>query len=454
MKKKFIYAILLLIAAGIIYGGVQYKQFATPPTTRLAAGSYYPEMPPDELRHYIQLPLDHGDLSKGNFTAFYYTNPDFKPGGPVVFWLCDNQQELVGMLTKDEHFGFYDQTLGGLSYVLIGNRGVSPTLFPEVFNRDGSVNYELAMNLYGSAQQVEDIEAVRKDLQRQHILRPDGKIMLYGGSGGGVLEQQYLDKYGDRVSRVLIESSGAPDLARQHNAPFITNLYDSNLDAAKAYYSLSRKGSRLSLAYTLFKIGLEGNKDLQTRVAQSQTRIGDLKGKLIYLENWIKPAQNYPLIKMIIGTPTELEVRVRIFEVMGADLQNYHPTTVRQVNLGYEWSQDILADFLLAAKAGKISPMKFDLDRSSFKGEVMVWSGTEDQDFSLQMGKWLSDSYPNSRWAIFRDAHKRGKYPAYYRNFRKEFFLYGMNSPRTQSCFNDPRQLNLKERNHPSILGK
>jgi hypothetical protein len=212
MKWK-IAAILLLaiIVISGVYGWHEYQNFNAVPLTRLAAGSYYPEMPPDEYHHYLQIPINHQDPSLGNFTDFYLLNPEFIAGDNVVFWLCDNQQEAVGLTTSWRDF---DASLGGLSYVLIGNRGVSPTLFPEVFDKDGSVNYTLAMKLYGSNEQIDDIEAIRRDMQKKGLLPKNGKIMVYGRSGGGVLVQQYLDKYGDHVSRALIEASGGPDLAR------------------------------------------------------------------------------------------------------------------------------------------------------------------------------------------------------------------------------------------------
>lgn len=55
------------------------------------------------------------------------------------------------MITSPKDFEYFENKLEGLSYVLIGNRGVNPILFPEVYNKDGSVNYNLAVNLYGSA---------------------------------------------------------------------------------------------------------------------------------------------------------------------------------------------------------------------------------------------------------------------------------------------------------------
>jgi pimeloyl-ACP methyl ester carboxylesterase len=389
----------LFLAAGI-YGWGEYQDFNAVPTTRIAPGEYYPEMPPDESHHYIQIPIDHQNQSLGNFTDFYLLSPEFKADDGVVFWLCDNQQEKVGMINSSEDFEYFDADLGGLSYVLIGNRGVSPTLFPEVFNKDGSVNYPLALNLYGSNQQIDDIEAVRRDMQHKGLLPQDGKIMVYGGSGGGVLVQQYLDKYGEHVSRALIESSGSPDLARMHNATFMKSTYESNPSV-----------------------------------------------KIACLKSWLVPSNNFPLIQLILDAPCELEVKVRVYELMGEDLENYHPASAHDIGLGYEWSKVLLADFMKAHEEGIIPITQINLNRSRYRGEVMVWSGTADQDFSNQMGQWLSDSYIYSRLAIFDDVHRLRKHPDYYREFRRAFFKFGLNSPEIQNYFNDARQLNVVQKN-------
>jgi pimeloyl-ACP methyl ester carboxylesterase len=442
--RLFKFMALAILMAGIVYGWYEYKEFTAVPTQRLAAGSYYPEMPPDSHHYYLQLPIDHNNPSRGNFTDFYILSPNFKPGENTIFWLFDNQQEAVGMINSSGDFESFENNLGGLSYVLIGNRGVNPTLFPEVYNKNGSVNYTLAMELYGSAQQIEDIEAVRQDMQKKGLLPPDGKIMLYGGSGGGFLVQQFLDKYGLNVSRVLIEFSGAPDLAQQHNVTFAGNLFDLNPDAANIYFALSRNEPRPSLAFTMFKLGLQGDKDSQTKIAKSQAERATLKDKYLYFKKWINPPNNFPFVSFIIGTPSEVEVKVRIYELTGADLQEYDPDSPQEVNLMYEWTRIVLADFLKANSYGIIPTPYFSLNRSNYTGEVMVWSGTKDQDFNRQIGRWISDSYPHSRQAIFNDVHKRDKYNDYYLNFRKAFFVTGLNSTETRSYFMDARQLNGK----------
>ncbi len=442
--KFFKFIVLIVFVGSLVYGCYEYNEFTAVPATRLATGSYYPEMPQDSHHYYLQLPIDHNDPSKGNFTDFYILSPDFKQGQEVIFWLFDNQQEAVGMINSSDDFEYFENNLKGLSYVLIGNRGVSPTLFPEVYNKNGTVNYNLALKLYGSSQQIEDIEAVRQDMQKKGLLPPDGKIMLYGGSGGGFLVQQYLDKYGSHVSRALIEFSGAPDIAQQHNVTFASNLYEQNPDAAKLYFVLSQNETRTSLAFTMFKLGLEGDKESQTRIVESQIEGAKLKDKYLYFKKWINPPYNFPLVSFLIGIPSELEVKVRIYELTGADLKEYNPASPQEVNLMYEWTGAILADFLKANADGIISVPHFSLNRSNYTGEVMVWSGTKDQDFNKQTAKWISDSYPNSQQAIFNDTHKRDRYDDYYSNFRKAFFITGLNSSETQSYFQDARQLSGK----------
>lgn len=137
--RLFKFLALTILVAGLVYGCYEYRIFTSVPTTRLAAGNYYPEIPPDSHHYYLQLLIDHNDPSKGNFTDFYILSPYFKSGENVIFWLFDNQQEAVGMINSSGDFENFENNLGGLSYVLIGNRGVNPTLFPEVYNKDGSV---------------------------------------------------------------------------------------------------------------------------------------------------------------------------------------------------------------------------------------------------------------------------------------------------------------------------
>lgn len=281
-------------------------------------------------------------------------------------------------------------------------------------------------------------------MQDKGLLSREGKIMLYGGSGGGFLVQQYLDRYGSHVSRALIESSGAPDLARQHNVTFASNLYESNTEAANVYFALSQNEPEPSLAFMMFKLGLQGDTYSQIRMAESKAEESIFRSKYLYFKIWIIPPNNFPFVSFIISIPSEVEVKVRIYELTGTDLLDYNPTSPKEVNLMYEWTRVVIADFLKANAEGVISTPHFSLNRSNYTGEIMVWSGTRDQDFSTQTGQWISDSYPHSRQAVFNEAHTREQYDDYYLNFRKAFFTTGMESLETQSYYRDSRQLNRK----------
>lgn len=442
--------ILLLLAALIgcmAYGWHEYREFFEVPTTRLAANSFYPELPPDAFHHYLQIPLDHENRALGNFTDFYILSPGFQPGENVIFWLFDNQQERVGMIKDASDFEYFEASLKGLSYVLIGNRGVSPTIFPEVFDEDGKANCSRALRYYSSEEQVEDIEEVRKDMQTKGLLPDDGKIMLYGGSGGGVLIQQYLDRYGEHVSRALIENSGGPDLAIEHNTTFIKSTYLSNESLANSYFALTQDGEDFtSLAFLLYKIGLTGNTDLQNRITDEKTGISSLERRLAYLCNWLFPSYNFPFVKWMLDAPGETEVKVRLYELIGDEVDRYHPVSAREVCLGYEWMMPLLADFTSAHEDGEIPTVKIQMNRSSYPGEVLIWSGKADQVFSEQMGQWLCQSYPDARLALFDDSHTREKFQDFRQEFRREFFIHGLRSPEVQACFDDPRQLNAAEK--------
>jgi pimeloyl-ACP methyl ester carboxylesterase len=444
-RKVIRLTLLLCFVIGLFYGWYEYRIFMAVPTTRLLAGSYYPEMPPDHHQIYIQLPIDHQNKSFGNFTDFYLLSPNFKPGDPVVFQLYDNQQEAVGLIKTAGDFKEFDNRIGkGISYVLIGNRGVSPTLFPEVFNKDGKQNYKLALKLYGSDEQIEDIEFVRQDMARRGLLPKDGKIMLYGGSGGGVLIQQYISKYGEHVSRALVESTGAPDIAHKNGMTFTNPFYSSNPAAAESYYRLLKEGKGSpNLAFLLFKLGIDGKVQSQTDILKGENSFFDFSDRFLYIKNWLSISQNFSVINTIFRSPSELEVKVRIWELIGADLVNYHPASAKEVNLLYEWGRVIMADFLDAYKMGKIKVYEFNINRAGYSGDMMVWANTGDQDFGPHIGRLIGAAYPYSKLAIFEEAsHHVQTRSEYQLGFVRAFFNSGLNAVETQRYFNDARQKN------------
>lgn len=197
--KSGLLIIFILLMAGFCWAYFQYGSYLSVPKQRLDLAGYYPEMPPDSKHIYIELPIDHNRPELGNYKGFYLLSPNFTPQKEVIFYLTDGQQNKVST-TPD--FKVFEEKLPGLSYIIMGRRGLYPALFPEVYTSRGTLDYQQAMNLYGTAQQIEDIEMVRQDLEQKGYLPPDGKIMLFGTSGAGILIQEYLAQHGDHVSQI------------------------------------------------------------------------------------------------------------------------------------------------------------------------------------------------------------------------------------------------------------
>lgn len=430
-----IVGVIMIVAIVWIY--FEYKSFFRVPDSRLALDQYYPEMPPDDKHHYVVLPIDHNDPKKGKYKGFYILSPKFTKGKETVFFLTDGQMQLVD---TQPDFAFFENILGDISYVLIGVRGHSPTHFPEVYNKDGTLNYKNAMNLYGSDQHVEDIEVIRLDLQEKGYLPFDGKIMLFGVSGAGVLAQQYLAKYGKNVKRAILGVTGAPDIAKAKNWLYSPDFVDFNKEGSKILQCILEKRDMNigSLSYILYQVARTHS---NAREAQLDI-LRSLEGNGSLLKFLLKPQYNLSMAKFLMSTPSAASLKVRCYELTGYDLKNYKKANAQKLNLLYEFSEEYLSDFIEKDIAGEIHHKEFRLDRSHFQGEVLVMSGTEDVVFSVEIGRAIANAYPNAKFALFKDGHRFLGNQNYYLSLRKAFFLGGFPSPDFQILYNDPCQIN------------
>ncbi len=414
---------------GLLLGGgwaaYQYSLFMRPPTERLALDQHHPSLPPGPRAHYINQPLDHGDPSRGYFRGFYMLSPGYTPDGPVVFFLTDGQMELVGPALN---FDWFERYLGGISYVLIGRRGHSPTLFPEVYGADAKVDHGEAIKLYGSRQHVQDIERVRLDMQSKGLLPKGDKIDLFGASGAGFLVQQYLSSHGEFVSRALIEHSGAPDLASANDRPFIRDFSDFNPKAASLLVPVLEQGEvdPRSLGYWLFQTARGGANPRQQQV-EAALRVVD--GERRFERGLVGPSKNYMLANRILRAPAADAVKVRMFELLAGDLDGFNGSG-REFHLAHSWAGDVLAGYMAAKSSGQISLPNFDLDRAGFQGEVLVLAGTKDVVFSIEIASSIAAAYPNSKLLTFPSAHRLlpgEESPR--RRVRLAFFRGGLASP-------------------------
>ncbi len=390
---------ILVLAAGLacaVLAGLHAWMYRTP-ETRLAAGQTYPEMHEDASHHYIDLPVDHADLARGTLRGFYLLSPGFRKGGDVTFLLTDGQMELVDL---HPDFDFFEAMLGGASYVLIGVRGHAPTLLPEVY-RDGKVDHAQAMRLYGSDQQVGDIEAVRLDMLRKGLLPADGRINVFGASGAGVLAQQYVSAHGAHVRRLLLESTGAPDLSQRAGQAYSPDFASYNPVAAKALapWLQAHPSARARVANVLYQ---QGRDAADPRAAQLRTAQGLAGGRWLWTYE-LSPRRNLGLLAYIVRAPSSLMARVRWFELVGADLVRYQRSD--RFNLLYELSTVALDDMLAWHRRHRIAPMRFEIDRR-FAGDVLIIKGRQDVVFDDASSELLRAAYPHARLLHVAGGHR------------------------------------------------
>lgn len=409
------------------------------PTTRLALDKHYSEMPPDEKHQYLILPVDHNDKSSGQFKGFYILSPNFHIGDEVVFFLTDGQMELIDT-TPD--FSFFDNLLPGLSYVLVFVRGQSPTLFPEVYRRDGSVDYKKALNLYSSDQQIEDAEAVRQDMVEKGTITAEQKIMLMGASGAGILAQQYISKYGQNVSKAILEVTGAPDLSSANNMSYARNLEDYDSNVLKEYeLAIEKKpADSADLSYLLYNLA-RNSIDGPTKLLKMLQSLNNGK-KFDYWKCWLKPQCNLALCNSLLSLPSAVAVKVRWWELVGEELRKYVKAGKRPVNLLSEFSIAILGEFLSRADTGEIDSKSFCIERAVFDGEVLVISGNEDIVFSPEIGKILASEYKHSKMALIKDGHRMLASQEYLKRLRKAFFMGGLKLTDFIKAYGEENQLN------------
>ena len=418
MIKKKKRLIILVIIILIILGAITYAHldFYKIPKERIGLNETYAELKEDNFHHYINFQLDYTNPSLVQFRGFYLLSHSFYKSENITFLLTDGQMELVGLQTD---FNFFENILGNSPYVLIGVRGHSPTFLPEVYI-DGEVDYEKALKYYNSDQQVEDIEQVRLDLIKKGLLSNNAKINVFGASGAGVLAQQYISKYGQYVNRVILESTGAPDLASKNGLKFSPDfkLYNPKADIILTHYLEKHPTEKSSICNILYQ---QGRMEKSPREAQLQT-VNDIKNGSWLLKHKFKPITNLTLMNYIIKSPKELAARIRWFELVGNDLMHYD--SKKETNLLYELSLVPVSDVLEFHRIHNLDPKEFEIKRD-FTGEVLIIKGTEDVVFGNDINIILQKTYPNAKVLFFEDGHRMQKDMAKYRTIRTQFLTNG-----------------------------
>jgi pimeloyl-ACP methyl ester carboxylesterase len=148
------------------------------------------------LDFQLKVPVDYSNPKLGLTTIYYELGDIFLVKKPTVFIISDAQQFYVKKgSVKQLQNSLFDSTFNVVGIIGRNNNDV---LKNSVIDYKGNINWTYAYNIFTWQQYVNDIDAVRKKL-----LGRNGRINLYGQSGGGLLAHQYLSVYGKFVDKAF-----------------------------------------------------------------------------------------------------------------------------------------------------------------------------------------------------------------------------------------------------------
>ena len=174
----------------------------------LLATTAHPQQTAPTLGRTIQVPLDYQQPNLGKGSLYFELGAPFDKSKPVVFIIADGQQFYVtrGSIAN------WQKSIFGADFNVVGivGRGFSESFTKAALDKNGQPDWFRAWQIFNSGQWIEDIESVR-----QTVVGKNGRIFLYGASGGATLVHEYLVKHGAHVARAYTESAAAPILNRE-----------------------------------------------------------------------------------------------------------------------------------------------------------------------------------------------------------------------------------------------
>jgi hypothetical protein len=160
----------------------------------------------------LQVPLIYEEPSGGTAVLSLDYGAPFDPRKRTVLVIADGQQFYVrsGVMKELKQSTFGDT----VNVVGIVTRGTTPAFINATLGANGKPDWIKAWKVFNSSQWIHDVEAARIAL-----VGKQGRIDLYGRSGGAYLVHQYLSKYPEHVDRVFTQSAVIPSLNAELGIP-------------------------------------------------------------------------------------------------------------------------------------------------------------------------------------------------------------------------------------------
>jgi len=374
----------------------------------------------------ITVPMDYQQPGLGGFPLRYELGRPFDATKPTVCIVADGQQFFLspGSVAKLQEKWFDDR----FNVVGIPGRMYAPELAQVCSLPDGGTNWLLAYRLYNSRQWCRDIDAVR-----QHLLGKTGRIMLFGGSGGGYLILEYLSRFHAHVKRAFIYSTPIPPIDASLGIlkdTFPTDVaalgsdYTGLLQQALVNFADQRPDlvmllSRQHYFHTADELP-KARRDLLCKLADGDREAFSSK----------KEAYQVNAINNLFASSKGPAIRVRMYEfiypvlqIVTLDGEMLYPTL--------EMERNSALPVLQLCEQGKIAAPEWDVQGlRAMHAELFVLTAAHDKAASLMSHNLLVKGVPKVIHFVAKDDHilKSLTSAGLFHETVRTFLIHGMHS--------------------------
>jgi pimeloyl-ACP methyl ester carboxylesterase len=323
------------------------------------------------------------------------------------------------------------RSIFGSDFNVVGiiGRGFSEEFTRAALDKSGKPDWAKAWQIFSSSQWVEDIESVRKAVGGNN-----GRVYLYGASGGATLVHEYLMKHGSHVARAYTESAAEPQLNRELGISidrFWVELgaYDPSLQPVLLKVLREHPAERTSILFTLQRQHFFVSAEKLSAARAEFIRALD-KGDLNYLERLRKEYQVDAILELF-NSQTGMPISVRELEFIYPTGAFARPRQDR-VDPYIESEYVFLKPLLDLIEAGRIPKPGFTVSEAhAVSTEVFMLAGRGDEAVDYRTSIALAYSYPRHQLLIADDNHLFAKLNASGLRLRllRTFLKCGLNSP-------------------------
>jgi pimeloyl-ACP methyl ester carboxylesterase len=347
----------------------------------------------------IEVPLDRQRPELGKGEVYLELGAPFDPAKPVVLVIADAQQFYVrrGAVAKiqNEIFG------PGFNVAGVYGRGTGEEFLAAAAGPTGATDWQKAWGIFESSEWVEDIEALRRAL-----VGPEGKVSLYGQSGGAFLVHQYLAAHGKNVERAITPSALNPilvgelglvpdrfwqEIGPELHAPLVAALARFPNDRARLVMTLQRQNFFVPAA------ALAGARsELIRALARGDAKVFEKARKDYQVDQ----------VAEFFESPAGIPIRVRLFEFVAPAgwLERLDPSVVYP---DLENQRNFALPLLELWRQGMIAGPNWNKRAlHSLEAEVMVLAGVHDHTVDYRSSIALSSLYPHGKLLLFDDDHQ------------------------------------------------